>query len=102
MLKTDTFGLELQFRSEEDQRKFVETVRAYVIHTNLEQSYKIIKKLDKGGFGTVFKAKKKISEELVALKKVDKSKIKSIKNYVIGPKKVLFMEKEQKGKEKAA
>lgn len=49
---------------------------------NLSRDYKLLDKIGKGGFGAVYKATNLFTGNIVAMKVVEKSKIKTIKNYV--------------------
>jgi len=81
-LRTDGFSLWLNFENEIVEKKFRKVIEKFCVLNDLDLIFKIIKKIDKGGFGTVYKAENKNTGELIALKKIDKSIIKTVKNYV--------------------
>lgn len=86
-LVTDKLNLDIYFPDDpSSQEGFLTHISRYVVHTNLAKTYKLLTKLDKGGFGTVYEATElgfgKGSGTRVALKVIKKEKIKTEKNYV--------------------
>lgn len=89
-LVTDNMNLDIYFPDDpSSQEGFLTHISRYVVHTNLAKTYKLMDKIDKGGFGTVYKASKLGFSEgrgiQIALKVIQKEKIVTKKNYVSSP-----------------
>jgi hypothetical protein len=81
-LRTDRFSLWLRFNEDSKSENFRKFIEKFCIFNDLDLVFKIIKKIDKGGFGTVYQAQNKFTGKMVALKKIDKTNITTVKNYV--------------------
>lgn len=82
-LETTDFSLEILCFEPSIFGRWLRYLSSYCIKTNFLDEYKIVEKLDKGGFATVYLGEKqKGGKEKVAFKLIDKSRIQTERNYV--------------------
>lgn len=81
-LETDFLYLKFEFNSSEEFCKWFSALAKWCVKLNLSRDYKLLDKIGKGGFGAVYKATNLFDGDIVAMKVIEKSKIKTIKNYV--------------------
>ena len=105
LLKTDNFEVEVNLLSKQDSGVFGGSEGAktdgrvsswcrelwrWCIRSGLSKDYKLLDKIGKGGFGSVYKARDLKNQEIVAMKVIEKSRIKTVKNYVSVPQLALM------------
>ena len=66
-----------------NQKNFSISKRQFIriIQSDITNHYEVIKKIGEGSYGKIYKAKNKISNELRAMKQMEKSKIKNIQTF---------------------
>ena len=66
-----------------NQKNFSISKRQFIriIQSDITNHYEVIKKIGEGSYGKIYKAKNKISNELRAMKQMEKSKIKNLQTY---------------------
>lgn len=81
-LGTDNLDVAFKFDSKEASRDWFSKFEVYCVKIGLSRRYRLLDKIGKGGFGSVYKGEDLISGENVAMKVIEKSRIKTFKNYV--------------------
>ena len=66
-----------------NQKNFSISKRQFIriIQSDITNHYEVIKKIGEGSYGKIYKAKNKISNELRAMKQMEKSKIKNLQTF---------------------
>ena len=82
VLFTDGMLIEFLFEEEESMMAWGREFTKYCVKDSLSQDYKLLDLVGKGGFGKVYKARDLRNGQIVALKVIEKTKIKTNKNYV--------------------
>lgn len=81
-LRTGNFLLQVECHDHDSGAAWVTHLTVYCVRLDIKANYKIGEALDKGGFAVVYLAKHLTTDMTVALKVVDRAKIKTPKNYV--------------------
>ena len=76
------FHLEALCNDHNTAETWMQHLSVFCVKTNLLENYKLSKNLDKGGFAVVYLGEHLTTGKKFAIKMVDKSKIKSKRNYV--------------------
>ena len=81
-LLSDLLIAQIMVRDVDTQLDLVDRFSRFGVLTDLPKKYNLDKKIGKGGFGTVYLAKHHDTGNQVAIKVIEKYRIKSDKNYV--------------------
>lgn len=81
-LKAGSLFLEIYSSDNQTAESAVSFLAKYCIRTNFLENYKLQKNLDKGGFAIVYLGTSLATNQKFAIKMVEKSKIKTKRNYV--------------------
>lgn len=93
-LSTEGFILQVHCGDTPLAKAWVRHLSKYCIRSNLHNYFKILQNLDRGGFAIVYLAEQVSTGRKVAIKMVDKSKIKTKRNYVLGDDRDLHAERD--------
>lgn len=81
-LSTEGCLLQVECRDRQSAEAWIDRLAVYCVRFDIKDNYKILESLDKGGFAIVYLAQHLPTGKKVALKMVDRSKIKTARNYV--------------------
>jgi hypothetical protein len=81
-LESDFIYIKFEFESQKEFCDWFLALSKWCVKLNLSRDYKLLDKIGKGGFGAVYKATNLFNGDIVAMKVIEKDKIKTIKNYV--------------------
>jgi hypothetical protein len=81
-LNTDIVAIDLYFSRSDEVVDWYALFSKFCVRVGLSLDYKLLDKIGKGGFGSVYKAKDLKNGGIVAMKVIEKSRIKTVKNYV--------------------
>lgn len=79
---TDNLDVAFRFLDKKTCQNFFSKIEIYCIKIGLSRRYKLLDKIGKGGFGSVYKGLDLETGKKVAMKVVEKTRIKTLKNYV--------------------
>lgn len=82
VLSCNNFELEFLFFDSPTLASWIAHFKVFCVQKNILEKYQLTKKLDKGGFATVYLSQNIDSGEIFAVKMIEKNKIITHRNYV--------------------